>query len=156
MLWLTFDPVAWTDNSEWRRTVESALEALIRDWYGRDGQITERGELLGIQGAGYMLGLGWWSVREALAAAGTSFQTVDVSLRLDLAFRDLLLFPDDPSDADWAWRYGYRSIDALGRAFRNRFGLGIGWRRGRGLRHGGIADEPCDQGEVAGSVTPMV
>jgi hypothetical protein len=118
--------VTSSDNQEAGRAVVEALKALIREWYGREGQITARGELLGIQGAGYMLGLGWWGVRAALVAAGTSFQTVDVSLRLDLVVRDLLLYPEDPADADWAWSYGYRSPDALGRAFRSRFGLGIG------------------------------
>jgi hypothetical protein len=122
----TFEPVTSNDNREAGRAVEEALKALIRECYGRDGQITARGELLGIQGAGYRLGLGWWGVRDALAAAGTSFQTVDVSLRLDLVVRDLLLHPQDPADADWAWSYGYRSPDALARAFRYRFGLGIG------------------------------
>jgi hypothetical protein len=45
------EPVTSNDNREVGGAVERALKALSRGWYGRDGQIIARGELLGIQGA---------------------------------------------------------------------------------------------------------
>lgn len=106
--------------------IAHAVQDLVRSRYGRDGNDFQGDHPVSILEAGYATGRMWWGVQEALDRAGTSFRIIHIQTRLELAFRDLLLFPDDAPDQAWAQRYGYASPSALGRAFRGHFRVNVG------------------------------
>jgi hypothetical protein len=102
------------------------LRALLAVSYGRTATPSNEGYGLSLAAAGYGLTGGWWSLQKGLGAGGTSFQTVQSDVRLDMLLADVLLHPDDPATDEWAARYGYASAGALGRAFRDRYDVGLG------------------------------
>lgn len=102
------------------------LDEVLVARYGRDGDILDRGYRLDLQEAGYATVGVSSALQSALDGAGTSFQTVAIETRLDLLFQDLLSHPRDVADGEWAERYGYSSVSAAYRAFRERFGIPVG------------------------------
>jgi hypothetical protein len=82
----------------------------------------------------------FFALPDVLARAGTSFQHETMLARLDVLMEDLLRHPTDVSGDGWARQYGYRSAAAASRAFRIRYGVGVGEARrvgqlGRWLAH---------------------
>jgi hypothetical protein len=126
------------DLRAYREGVRARLDALLVSRYGRDGDAVQRGHSVSLYEAGLPTWTGWWALPRALdpgeaGEIGTSFQTLQLSTRLDLLFRDLLEYPDDQPDKNWAWRYGYRSSSALSRACRGWYDTGVGDIRRMGM-----------------------
>jgi len=117
---------------EYQREVIARLEGLLTERYGRDGDLLERGYKLSLVEAGYRtIGL-WSALQSVLNDAGTSFQTEETNIRLDLLLQDLLEHPDDPPTSLWSQRYGYATPSAAARAFRARFGFTVAYARRMG------------------------
>jgi hypothetical protein len=110
-------------HRDWQRQFLESLGALFCERYGRDGNVIEVGRPVTLLEAGYATAGGWWVLQSALDEMTTSFQTEHFNARLDLLFRDLLTHPEDRADEQWARRYGYSSVSAASRAFRQRFRL---------------------------------
>jgi hypothetical protein len=116
--------------------VVARLQSLLATRYGRGATGAEP---LSLYEAGIATAT-FFALPDVLARAGTSFQHETMLARLDVLMEDLLRHPTDVSGDGWARRYGYRSAAAASRAFRNRYGVGVGEARrvgqlGRWLAH---------------------
>ena len=99
------------------------LDGLLYRRYGRRGDVASVGYPVTLREAGYATTGGWWHLQDA---SGGVFQARQAVVRLDLMLADVLLHPCDPPDDAWAARYGYRSMSAASRAFRDRHRVGLG------------------------------
>jgi hypothetical protein len=105
--------------------VRDDVVSLLRKRYGRGSPAMGGRHGVGVVEAGYMAVVSYWALGQVLDRSGTSFRTLQLETRHDVLMADLLRFPEQPATPEWAALFGYVSADALGRAFRKRFDVGI-------------------------------
>jgi hypothetical protein len=114
------------------REVQARLRDLLRVSYGRTaGRDGSRIGLSQLE-AGYGTMGAPWALGDVLARLNSDFQKEQLEARLDVLMADLLRYPEQAANEEWASRYGYASPVSLGRGFRNWYGVGVGDARRTG------------------------
>lgn len=121
------------DYDVYAARITQGVHDLATARYGRSADTHRTGLRLTVVEAGYALTGGWWSTIAALEANGTTFNTVESQARMSVLIRDLLRFPHERADDDWAHLYGFSCPSAASRALRSRFEVGLGEVRAMGV-----------------------
>jgi hypothetical protein len=115
------------EYEQWLREPVPDLGALLRERYGRSGDLLERGYGVSFDEAACRVPALWWVLHPAKAqGAVASFLAEHIEVRLDLLLGELLDHPDERASVEWARRYGYSTPSAAGRGLRSRYRLTLG------------------------------